>query len=152
MGCPTGVSLGCFLFIDQSAMISSCLMNEPLMPAFIFSALSCFQCELLNSEGICEKGESTCETEHDQQCSMVEVSTGVYAREVSGGPACSWEGDKVPFTVWTTKQCVCADASLKGKSTFVSGTCCYRLMVRPITSRSKKIFSEESGWFFGYPR
>ena len=87
MGLPTGVSFGCFLFIDQSCMISSCLMNEPLTPAFIFSALSCFQCELLNSEGICEKGESTCETERDQQCAMVEVSTGVYAREVSGGPS-----------------------------------------------------------------
>ena len=149
MGLPTKVSFGCFPFIDQSCMISSCLMNEPLTPAFIFSALSCFQCELLNSEGICEKGESTCETEHDQQCSMVEVSTGVYATEVS---ACSWEGDKVLFTVLTTKQCVCADASLKSKSTFASGTCCYGLMVKPITSRRIKIFCEESGWFFGYPR
>lgn len=103
MGLPTGVRLGCFLFIDQSCMISTCLMNEPLTPVFIFSALSCFQCELLNSEGICEKGESTCETEHDQQCAMVEVSTGVSAQEVSGGPACSWEGDKVLFTVLNTK-------------------------------------------------
>ncbi|CAH6860421.1 prostate and testis expressed protein 14 [Phodopus roborovskii] len=51
------------------------LLSLSLLLGFL-QALSCFYCELLNSEGICEKGESTCETDGDQQCSMVEVSTG----------------------------------------------------------------------------
>ncbi|XP_012980525.2 secreted seminal-vesicle Ly-6 protein 1-like [Mesocricetus auratus] len=51
------------------------LLSLALLLGFL-QALSCFQCELLNSEGICEKGGSTCETESDQQCALVEVSTG----------------------------------------------------------------------------
>ncbi|XP_076780588.1 prostate and testis expressed protein 14-like [Arvicanthis niloticus] len=40
-------------------------------------ALRCLQCDLLNSDGICEKGNSTCEAKDDQECGIFVLSSGV---------------------------------------------------------------------------
>ncbi|KAK7796103.1 hypothetical protein U0070_006894, partial [Myodes glareolus] len=56
-----------------------CLMgalNESLIFGFVSSALTCLQCDMLNSDGECEKGESTCEAKDDQECGILVVSKG----------------------------------------------------------------------------
>ncbi|XP_052043091.1 prostate and testis expressed protein 14 [Apodemus sylvaticus] len=40
-------------------------------------ALRCLQCEMLNNDGICEKGNSTCEAKDGQECGILVVSEGV---------------------------------------------------------------------------
>lgn len=43
---------------------------------FAFSALTCLQCDWLNADGECVKGESTCEAKDDQECGILVVSKG----------------------------------------------------------------------------
>ena len=47
------------------------------MFGFVFSALTCLQCDMLNADGECEKGESTCEAKDDQECGILVVSRGM---------------------------------------------------------------------------
>lgn len=66
MGLLVGIIVGyCLLLIGPGHILSTCMMNEPLTLVFVFSALLCFQHELLNSEGMCEKEESASEIEND---------------------------------------------------------------------------------------
>lgn len=51
-----------------------CMSLLPLI--FAFSALRCLQCDMLNADGICEKGNSTCEAKDDQECGILVVSEG----------------------------------------------------------------------------
>lgn len=78
MGLLVGIIVGyCLLLIGPGHILSTCMMNEPLTLVFVFSALLCFQHELLNSEGMCEKEESASEIENDHQDEMMEMSTSV---------------------------------------------------------------------------
>lgn len=84
MGLLVGIIFAkCLLLIGLSHMLSSCLMNET-HSFFVFLAMLCFQHEVLNSEEMCEKEESACEAESDQQGAMMKVSTSVYGLDVSG--------------------------------------------------------------------
>ncbi|NP_001243079.1 secreted seminal-vesicle Ly-6 protein 1-like isoform X2 [Rattus norvegicus] len=39
-------------------------------------ALTCWDCDMLNSDGICKTGYSTCKAKDDQECCKLVVSTG----------------------------------------------------------------------------
>ncbi|XP_021519830.1 prostate and testis expressed protein 14-like [Meriones unguiculatus] len=39
-------------------------------------ALTCLKCDMLNSDGICEIGETTCEAKDGQECSILVASEG----------------------------------------------------------------------------
>ncbi|XP_057622250.1 prostate and testis expressed protein 14-like [Chionomys nivalis] len=51
------------------------LLGLSLVVDFL-QALTCLQCDMLNSDGECEKGESTCEAKDDQECGIMVVSKG----------------------------------------------------------------------------
>lgn len=51
-------------------------MSETLILDFCLVALRCLECDMLNSDGICEKGNSTCEAKEDQECGILVVSQG----------------------------------------------------------------------------
>ncbi|XP_036050066.1 secreted seminal-vesicle Ly-6 protein 1-like [Onychomys torridus] len=51
------------------------LLGLSLVVGFLH-ALTCLQCDLLNADGKCEKGESTCEAKDDQECAILVVSKG----------------------------------------------------------------------------
>ncbi|EGW01806.1 Secreted seminal-vesicle Ly-6 protein 1 [Cricetulus griseus] len=52
------------------------LLGLCLVVGFL-QALTCLQCDLLNADGVCEKGESTCEAKEDQECGIMVISQGV---------------------------------------------------------------------------
>ncbi|XP_021494317.1 prostate and testis expressed protein 14-like [Meriones unguiculatus] len=39
-------------------------------------ALTCLRCDMLNSDGVCEKKNSTCETVDGQECGLLVASKG----------------------------------------------------------------------------
>lgn len=43
---------------------------------FAFSALTCLRCDMLNYDGVCEKGNSTCDAKDDQECGLLVISKG----------------------------------------------------------------------------
>ena len=72
----------CFssLMISTGSGLSSAwqgVLNEPLILDFAVSALTCLRCDLLNADGECEKGESTCEAKDGQECGIMVVSKGM---------------------------------------------------------------------------
>ncbi|XP_076432119.1 prostate and testis expressed protein 14-like [Peromyscus maniculatus bairdii] len=51
------------------------LLGLSLVVGFLH-ALTCLQCDWLNADGECVKGESTCEAKDDQECGILVVSKG----------------------------------------------------------------------------
>ncbi|XP_014649159.1 PREDICTED: secreted seminal-vesicle Ly-6 protein 1-like [Ceratotherium simum simum] len=51
------------------------LLGLSMMLGFLH-ALQCFQCDRVNANGVCESGESFCQTEGSQQCFLRKVYEG----------------------------------------------------------------------------
>nr|XP_006991228.2 prostate and testis expressed protein 14-like [Peromyscus maniculatus bairdii] len=51
------------------------LLGLSLVVGFLHT-LTCLQCDWLNTDGVCVKGESTCEAKDDQECGILVVSKG----------------------------------------------------------------------------
>uniref|UniRef100_A0A8C9M0U2 UPAR/Ly6 domain-containing protein n=1 Tax=Panthera tigris altaica TaxID=74533 RepID=A0A8C9M0U2_PANTA len=58
----------CSLLICQEAVVA-----EAHHAGFDFPALPCFQCPRVNASGVCETGESVCETQGSQWCFLRKV-------------------------------------------------------------------------------
>ncbi|XP_040585830.1 secreted seminal-vesicle Ly-6 protein 1-like [Mesocricetus auratus] len=51
------------------------LLGLSLVVGFV-QALTCFRCSWLNADGVCEKGETTCEAKDGEECNIIVVSKG----------------------------------------------------------------------------
>ncbi|XP_019668584.2 secreted protein of Ly-6 domain 1-like [Felis catus] len=58
----------CSLLICQEAVVA-----EAHHAGFDFPALPCLQCPRVNASGVCETGESVCETQGSQRCFLRKV-------------------------------------------------------------------------------
>ncbi|KAL6030294.1 hypothetical protein STEG23_036192, partial [Scotinomys teguina] len=54
------------------------LLGLSLVVGFL-QALTCLECYMLNADGECEKGESTCEAKDDEECAILVVSKDLTA-------------------------------------------------------------------------
>ncbi|KAL6030292.1 hypothetical protein STEG23_036190 [Scotinomys teguina] len=58
------------------------LLGLSLVVGFL-QALTCLRCDMLNADGECEKGESTCEAKDDEECAILVVSKDLYFAQPS---------------------------------------------------------------------
>ena len=74
---------GCSLLICQEAVVA-----EAHHAGFDFPALPCLQCPRVNASGVCETGESVCETQGSQRCFLRKVYEGRWVLRSHLGDPC----------------------------------------------------------------